>query len=124
MLQQKTNRTQPINYDEISRAADLLLRFIKSPYPTLEVSEHLKEVDDLLFALLELNIRQARADGRTDLAQALQNLEDNLYLQLKGSEDFDKFVVEDADLEIAPDNFRILFLCQNNGELSLRNHTA
>ena len=120
LLTQRTNRMEPLSKEEISRAADLLLKFIHSPYPAQEVSEHLDKVDDLVLALLELNIKQAREDGRNDLAQALQNLEDNLCLQLERSGDYQNLVMENAHLDIDPDIFRIHFLCRNNGELSHR----
>ena len=38
----------------------------------------LSSMDQLLPALLEINIRQARAGGETDLAQALQSLQRQL----------------------------------------------
>lgn len=120
LLQRRMNRSEPISKDEISRVADLLQKFIKSSHPALEVSVHLDQVDDLLFALLELNIQQARADGQPDLAQALQNLADNMYLQIKASSDFEHLPIENNDLENTPHDFRTLFLCQYNGQLPPR----
>jgi glycosyltransferase involved in cell wall biosynthesis len=59
---------------EVAQAAEFLQAVIGSPNPALEVEERLGEIEGVLPGLLELNIRQARADGRPDLARALQNL--------------------------------------------------
>jgi len=120
VLQRMTKRSEPINEDEISRTADLLQKFINSPYPSQEVCNHLDEFDDLLPALLELNIQQARVDGRPDLARALQNLMDNIYLQFGVSRDYEHPALKNSQLELAHNEFNVHFLCQKNGEIPHR----
>jgi glycosyltransferase involved in cell wall biosynthesis len=47
----------------------------------------LDEIDELLPALIELNIQQAYADGRSDLAESLRSLQLNIDYQLVAKED-------------------------------------
>lgn len=82
LLQRLTGRTSPVTEAEIDKAAGLLEDIVNSQSPAQAVAERLDEIDALLPALLELNIRQARADGRPDLAGALQDLLENINLQL------------------------------------------
>jgi hypothetical protein len=124
VLQQMTNRSEPIHEEEIVEAAGLLQRIINSPYPAKEVFKHLDEFDGLLLALLELNIQQAHADGHPDLARALQNLVDNIYLQIGISRGSENLAVGNAYLEHTPSDYNIHFLCQNNGELTARMRLA
>jgi len=81
-LQRLTHRDDLINEGEIKQAVELLEEVIHSPHPAQENSDHIDEIDSIFTALPELNIRQARADGRSELAQALRNLLDNIYLQI------------------------------------------
>jgi glycosyltransferase involved in cell wall biosynthesis len=81
ILQEITSQVSPISEDEVMMAAKLLDEIIHSPSPARVVADRLKEIDDLLPALLELNIRQARTDGRQDLVEGLQNLLRNINLQ-------------------------------------------
>jgi glycosyltransferase involved in cell wall biosynthesis len=80
------------------------------------VAEYLDEIDTLLPALLELNIRQARADGRPELAQALQELLNNVHLQMNGF--IEHSVGKPASS--APQALRILFIGPANQPASLR----
>jgi glycosyltransferase involved in cell wall biosynthesis len=82
LLQTLSPQSTPVTEADVMRATRLLDEIIHCPHPAQVVSERLEEIDALLPALLELNIRQARADGRPDLAQALQNLLNNIRLQL------------------------------------------
>jgi len=82
LLQRLTGRSTPIREEEVERAAQLLEEMIHQPHPARIVAARLNEIDELLPALLEVNIRQARADGRPDIAEALENLRDNIQLQL------------------------------------------
>lgn len=68
---------------EVVKAATLLQEIVQSQHPAKLVAERLDEIDRLLPALLELNVRQARADGRPELANALQNLLNNIQIQLE-----------------------------------------
>ncbi|NPV84669.1 MAG: hypothetical protein HPY45_01495 [Anaerolineae bacterium] len=82
LIQRLTGRATPVSEEEVIKAGSLLDAYLKSPSPALAVAEHLDEIDVLLPALIEINIRQARADGKTDLADSLQNLLANVLLQL------------------------------------------
>jgi glycosyltransferase involved in cell wall biosynthesis len=86
-LQAIGNIQHPVNETDIEKAADLLIDIIQSPSPAEVVAERLKEVDQLLPALIELNIRQAQFEGRKDLAQGLAALKENIDLQLSHAED-------------------------------------
>ncbi len=81
LLEQLAHRPSTISDEEVQRAAQLLDEIIHSPHPALKVAERLDEIDELIPALLELNIRQARQDGLEDLAMGLENLLQNIYLQ-------------------------------------------
>lgn len=82
LLQSLTGRPNPITETELERAAGILGEILNSANPAETVAAHLGEIDSLLPALLELNLRQARADGRHDLAEALNALLENIQLQL------------------------------------------
>ncbi len=81
ILQEITSQVSPISEDEVMLAAKLLDEIIHSPFPARVVADRMEEIGDLLPALLELNIRQARVDGRHDLVEGLQNLLRNINLQ-------------------------------------------
>lgn len=89
ILQEITSQDTPISEEEVLRAAKLLDEIIHSASPAQLVAERLDEIDDLLPALLELNIRQARIDGRPDLVEGLHNLLKNINLQ-RGIDEPDK----------------------------------
>ncbi|HSO27511.1 MAG TPA: hypothetical protein VLS48_05535, partial [Anaerolineales bacterium] len=59
---------------EMEKAARLVKSILASPQPAQAVAEKLEDIDRLLPALLELNIRQALNDGRPDLAKSLTAL--------------------------------------------------
>ncbi|MDD5370659.1 MAG: tetratricopeptide repeat protein [Anaerolineaceae bacterium] len=59
---------------DIERAVGLLSAVLNSHDPAQQVADHLEEIDALLPALLELNIRKARSDGRPDLVRELTSL--------------------------------------------------
>lgn len=81
LLQRLTGRTKAVEEDDIARAANLLEKIIHGENPAELVAKHLDEIDELLLALIELNIRQARADGRPDVAEALYGLQLNIDYQ-------------------------------------------
>ena len=83
LLMRLTGRKVPINEGEMLAAAEMLQEILESPSPAQIVSQRLDEIDNLLPALVEINIRQARADGRNDLAKALQNLQINIAYQVE-----------------------------------------
>ena len=82
MIQRLTGNAARVSEDDVARATKLLDEYLKSPTPSQAVANHLDEIDTLLPALIELNIRQARADGKNDLAEALQDLLANVLLQI------------------------------------------
>ena len=82
LLQRLTGTEQSVSEEDVLRAAELLEKIIDSESPAEMVARHLDDIDELLPALLELNIRQARSDGRTDLAESLRNLQINIGYQL------------------------------------------
>lgn len=81
LLQRLTGKAEPIPDDEILRAYEMLQLIMSSPNPGSEVAKNLDEIGNLLPALIELNIRQARADGLDTVADALQNVQINIALQ-------------------------------------------
>jgi glycosyltransferase involved in cell wall biosynthesis len=81
LLQRLTGKSKVIHESDILQAALLLEKIINSENPAELVSEHLDEIDELLPALLELNICQAYSDGRYDLAEGLRNLQVNIDYQ-------------------------------------------
>jgi glycosyltransferase involved in cell wall biosynthesis len=87
LLQRLTGKTKAVDENDIMRAAFLLDKIINSENPAELVAIHLDEIDELLPALIELNIRQAHADGRPDLAEGLRNLQLHIDYQLDTNED-------------------------------------
>ncbi len=82
LLQRLTGRTSGIQERDVARAAQLLEKIVNSESPADLVSSRLDEIDDLLLALIEVNIRQAYADGRADVVNALRSLQFNIDYQL------------------------------------------
>jgi glycosyltransferase involved in cell wall biosynthesis len=87
LLQRLTGKTNGIQEKDILRAAFLLEKITTSESPAELVSKHLDEIDDLLLALIEVNIRQAHADGHAEVADALRNLQLNIDYQLVTKDD-------------------------------------
>lgn len=81
ILQVLTGKKDEIPEDKVEQAANLLSLIVRSPSPSQVVTSYLDEIDELLPALIELNIRQARADGNYELAGGLSSLRDNILLQ-------------------------------------------
>ncbi|GIV64365.1 MAG: hypothetical protein KatS3mg045_1704 [Bellilinea sp.] len=75
LLQRLTGRQKEISEEELNRAAGLLYRILHAENPAREIAERLDEMDEILPALLEINIRQAQADGNTEIEQALRSLQ-------------------------------------------------
>ena len=110
LLQRLTGKTQTINENDIMRAAELLDRIINSESPAALVASHLDEIDELLPALIELNIRQAFADGRPELAESLRTLQLNIDYQLITKEDETALKNNSNGLSHPHFNGNILFL--------------
>ena len=83
LLQRLTDQPALVAEEDILRAAGLLETIVRSKFPAQTVLDHLDEIDVLLPALLEINIRQARADGQPELANALGQLQENIRLQME-----------------------------------------
>lgn len=109
LLQRLTGKAQVINEADIVRAAELLEKIINSERPAELVSIHLDEIDELVPALIELNIRQAYADGRPELAESLRGLQLNIDYQLNAKESDSSFT-HGGDLPNSYFNGNILFL--------------
>ncbi len=82
LLQRLTGAAQKISEGEVMRAAELLEKIINSESPAELVAKRLDEIDELLPALVELNIRQAQADGLPELAESLRRLQTNIHYQM------------------------------------------
>ncbi len=87
LLQRLTGNTKEVDENDVVRVAFLLDSIINSGSPAEMVVQHLDEIDELLPALIELNIRQAHADGRPDLADGLRNLQRTIDFQLVGKQE-------------------------------------
>jgi glycosyltransferase involved in cell wall biosynthesis len=86
LLQRLTGKTDMVSEEELKRAVQLFETIITSENPADVVAEKLDEIDELLPALIEINIRQAYADGRPDLADGLQKLKQNMASQMLANE--------------------------------------
>ncbi len=120
LLQRLTGSSKVIEENDIERAAFLLDKIIKSDNPAELVAKHLDDIDELLPALIELNIRQAYADGKADLAQALRTLQLNVDFQLISKEDTEMRQDNDFDTAIFKFKGTILMLYPNLDEKSSR----
>ena len=78
MLQEITGRPTPVTEAEILSAASLLDSIVHAHNPAEIVAKNLDQIDNLLPALIELNIRQAKNDRRFDLVNMLQALKENI----------------------------------------------
>ncbi len=107
LLQRLTGDSQPISETDILRAASLLERIVASDHPADLVAKHLDEIDQLLPALIELNIRQAQADGFTELAESLRHLQNHVQNQIT-----ERYAEPPKSMQTAADGFKgsILFL--------------
>lgn len=121
LLQRLTGSAQAISESDILRAADLLDRIINSESPAELVARHLDEIDELLPALVELNIRQAYADGLPELAESLRKLQLNIGNQLAFKVG-DSPQAKNTHAAVSQSSFKgnILFLLPEPGQNSSR----
>lgn len=110
LLQRLTGKAQAIDENDIMRAAGLLDKIINSESPADLVASHLDEIDELLPALIELNIRQAYADGRPELAESLRSLQLNIDYQLTAKKEDGSFTENNNNVPNPYFNGNILFL--------------
>lgn len=94
LLQRLIGKPPQLTDHAIEKAARLLDLIIHSESPAEQVALHLEEMDDLLPALLELNVRQAELDGRADLAEGLRALQQNILLQKQAEQEEEKLSLE------------------------------
>lgn len=120
LLQRLTGAASAVQESDILRAANLLDKIVNSENPGELVSVHLDEIDELLLALIELNVRQAHADGRADIAGALRSLQLNIDYQLieKGN----KWAQQDDNVDATQPQFtgRLLLLLPDVNNKSKR----
>jgi hypothetical protein len=115
-----------VNEADILKAAEMLEEILQSPNPAEIVASRLDEIDDLLLALIELNVRQAQSDGKPELADGLRNLQIAIELQSRSDETGDgrsRLVSGDSELQAsASQHFkgRVLFLIPQPSALSSR----
>ncbi|MBN2557068.1 MAG: hypothetical protein JXA97_14145 [Anaerolineales bacterium] len=81
LLVDLTGKGEKVDDEQLEKAAVLLDMITSSDRPAMAVSENLDEIEQLLPALLELNIRQARSDGQSALAADLERLLESFYIQ-------------------------------------------
>jgi tetratricopeptide (TPR) repeat protein len=67
---------------DIREAADILDKYIPGNHIPANTFQPADEMQQLMPALIELNVRQARASGQTELAEALQSLHNHLTRQV------------------------------------------
>ncbi len=95
---------------DIDRAMNILNQITTSNDPAGEVARNLDQIDQLLPALLEANIRQAQSDGRLDLAVALQEIKSQIEEQrsFKNGENRsrDQAIESQNAVLLAPEAFR------------------
>jgi glycosyltransferase involved in cell wall biosynthesis len=120
LLERLSGRQTPISEAEINRANDLLNMIVSSPNPAEMVSQRLDEIDALLPALIELNIRQANSEGRSDLANALLSLQTNINLQMQNAKEARKTPNIRVKGLVGHGQWKILFLAPDAHELPTR----
>ena len=126
LLQEITGREKPISEDEIQTAATLLNDIVHNENPAEMVASHLDQIDSLLPALIELNIRQARNDRRFDLVNMLQALQESVsqLIQNPGTNQQKRqSYIVNTDLPVENDQIKyknVLFLLPDQENLSER----
>ncbi len=96
LLQRLTGRTNGISEEELNRAAGVLIGILHSENPAKEIAERLDEIDEILPALLEINIRQARADGKVEIEAGLRSLQASIQAQVEHRQNGQSAAVEIA----------------------------
>jgi glycosyltransferase involved in cell wall biosynthesis len=68
---------------QVLDAEELLKEILLSPDPAQTVAQRLEKIDALLPAIIELNLRRAKQDGRLDLVKGLHTILENICAQLE-----------------------------------------
>ena len=123
VLQRIMGKTATVTEQEMDKAAKFLDEIRQSERPALAVAERLGEIEDLIPALLELNVRQARAEGRPELAHALDDLLVSVREQLTSSATSihaNLAAKQSADLSYSSSKAHLLFLVPSTYQISNR----
>ncbi|MBI9044046.1 MAG: hypothetical protein JEZ06_06150 [Anaerolineaceae bacterium] len=96
LIEDLTGKNIIVCEEDIEKSKHLLDQFLVSDSPGEYVSNQLEEIETLIPALIELNIRQAKMEGKNFLAESLQELLDTLFFQLEF--DDSEFGIEEADV--------------------------
>lgn len=124
LIQELTGVKQESEEQELTRAADLLDQIIHSGNPAEQVLSHIDEINRLLPALVEINIRQAWSEGRPELVESLQALKQGILSQSGMElEDNPPVIKPTAPVSGAPtlhSNLRVLLLKSPSTTLSER----
>jgi len=123
VLQRIMGKTAAVTEQELERAVKFLDEIRNSERPALAVAERLGEIEELIPALLELNVRQARAEGRPELASALDELLESVRSQLSSSSAGVQHSVPEKPIAAHPNlpiKANILFLVPSAHQLSNR----
>lgn len=120
LLQDIIGRPDPITEQDLNNAATLMADIVHSPNPAEIVAKNLEKIDDLLPALIELNIRQARNDRRYDLVNMLQALLEEISTLKTDSSDAQLFVRKEKHQQTSLLFKDILFLVVDENNISER----
>ena len=89
LIKKLTGTENKITDREVERAETLLNDFMKSESPAESVSAHIGEINTLIPAFIELNVRQAKAEGKMELVESLKSLLTELLIK-EGIDNHDK----------------------------------
>jgi tetratricopeptide (TPR) repeat protein len=123
LIEQLSGSRKEKEENDLVRAATLLETIVKSDNPAEMVSRHYDEINELLPVLVEINLRQAVNDGKTELADALQTLKQNV-IQEKLKEESQEALLPAVEPEVIPQSpaqsKRVLLFKLTSGPLSDR----
>ena len=81
LIKKLTGTENKITDTEVQRAETLLNEFMKSESPAESVSTHIGEINALIPAFIEMNVRQAKEEGKMELVESLKALLTELLIQ-------------------------------------------
>ena len=89
LIKKLTGTENKITDRDVERAETLLNDFMKSESPAESVSAHMGEINTLIPAFIELNVRQAKTEGKMELVESLKALLTEMLIK-EGIENKDK----------------------------------